>query len=152
MEKSQDLIIRPYCEADRPFLRTLYLASRRANWHWLTGDDWQLEDFDPLILGEEVWVAMAGEQRAGFAACSPVNNFLHSLFVSPQCQGTGVGSALLQTIQQRFTSTGSLKCMEKNHAARRFYLRHGWQTIAGGRTEEGNYILMHYPLPARPAG
>ncbi|ARU94651.1 GNAT family N-acetyltransferase [Tatumella citrea] len=144
MKKSASLIIRPYCEADRPFLRTLYLSSRRNNWHWLAGDGWKLEDFDPLILGEQVWVAMAEQQRAGFAAWSPVNNFLHSLFVSPQHQGTGVGSALLQQIQQQFTATGSLKCMLENRTAHHFYLQHGWQDIARGEGEEGPYILMHY--------
>ena len=144
MKKFTSLIIRPYCEADRPFLRTLYLSSRRSNWHWLASDDWQLEDFDPLILGEQVLVAMADQQRAGFTAWSPVNNFLHSLFVSPDYQGNGVGSALLQQIQQQFTATGSLKCMAKNHAAHQFYLQHGWLDIARGEAEEGPYILMHY--------
>ncbi|WP_046791712.1 GNAT family N-acetyltransferase [Tatumella morbirosei] len=145
MEKSPILIIRPYCEADRPFLRTLYLSSRRCNWHWLSGDDWQLEDFDPLILGEQVFVAMVDQQRAGFAAWSPVDNFLHSLFVSPDYHRVGVGSALLQQVQQQFTATGSLKCMAKNHAAHQFYLQHGWEDIACGEAEEGPYILMHYP-------
>lgn len=144
METFPNLIIRPYSEADRPFLRTLYLSSRRSHWHWLTGDDWQLEDFDSLILGEQVWVAITDQQRAGFAAWSPVNNFLHSLFVSPEHQRSGIGTALLQQVQQQFTATGSLKCMVENHAAHHFYLHHGWRDIARGEAEDGPYILMHY--------
>ncbi|EHU00214.1 GCN5 family N-acetyltransferase [Pantoea stewartii subsp. stewartii DC283] len=43
--------IRLFTEADRPFLRTLFLAARRHNWDWIANDDWQLEDFDQVILG-----------------------------------------------------------------------------------------------------
>lgn len=145
MGHSVPVIIGDYDEADRPFLRTLYLASRRANWHWLKGENWQLEDFDRLITGEKVRVAMAGEQRAGFSSCAAVDNFLHSLFVSPSCQGQGIGAALLQDACRQFTATGSLKCMAANQHARHFYRRHGWQEIATGCGEEGDYILMHYP-------
>lgn len=136
--------IRPFCEADRPFLRTLFLASRKANWHWLDSSDWQLEDFDRVILGEIVLVAEQDGYRAGFAAVLENDNFLHSLFVDPRFQGTGIGSALLEAVQKRFTSTGALKCLLANQPAQMFYQRHGWQTIAQGESEQGEYLLMHY--------
>lgn len=75
--------IRPFTEADRPFLRTLFLASRKANWTWLDDAEWQLEDFDRVTLGERVLVAEEDGHRVGFAAVLDNDNFLHSLFIDP---------------------------------------------------------------------
>lgn len=141
--------IRPFHEADRPFLRTLFLAARRENWHWLDGSAWQLEDLDGVIIGETVWVAEQQGKRVGFAAVLENDNFLHSLYVDPDCQRSGVGSALLQFVQSRFTSTGALKCLLHNRAAQQFYRHHGWQSVAQGESEQGSYLLMHYLLPGR---
>jgi GNAT superfamily N-acetyltransferase len=143
--------IRPFTEADRPFLRTLFLAVRRHNWRWLDGSEWQLEDFDGVILGETVLVAEADGQRVGFAGLLENDNFLHSLYVDPDWQGRGVGSALLKAAEARFTSTGALKCLQKNKAAQAFYLKHGWKMISQGEGEHGGYVLMHYPLASQYA-
>ncbi|ERK07480.1 GCN5-related N-acetyltransferase [Pantoea sp. AS-PWVM4] len=144
--------IRFFQEADRPFLRTLFLAARRCNWTWLKGDDWQLEDFDRVILGETVLVAELNGHRAGFAGVLDNDNFLHSLYVDPAFQGQGVGSALLKAVQARFTGTGALKCLLLNVPAQRFYLQHGWQKVAQGESDQGKYLLMHYPLATRTSG
>lgn len=143
--------IRPFNEADRPFLRTLFLAARRANWHWLDGSRWQLEDFDSVILGETVLVAEEEGHRVGFAGLLENDNFLHSLYIDPDWQGQGIGSALLADVQARFTSTGALKCLLKNEAAQAFYQKHGWQPVAQGESEQGEYLLMHFPLTQRRA-
>nr|WP_257469660.1 GNAT family N-acetyltransferase [Pantoea allii] len=134
-----------FTEADRPFLRTLFLAARRHNWNWIENDDWQLEDFDRIIPGETVLVAELDGHRAGFAGLMENDNFLHSLYVDPAFQGRGVGSALLDEVQSRFTSTGALKCLEMNKAAQTFYLQRGWKIISQVESEQGNYVLMHYP-------
>jgi GNAT superfamily N-acetyltransferase len=146
------LDIRLFEEADRPFLRTLFLAARRHNWTWLDGDDWALEDLDAVILGETVLVAFVEGHRAGFAGILPNDNFLHSLYVDPDFQGRGVGSALLEAVQRRFTSTGALKCLMLNKSALMFYLKHGWQHEATGESEQGKYVLMHFPLTGRASG
>jgi len=138
--------IRPFTEADRPFLRTLFLASRKANWHWLDESEWQLEDFDRATLGERILVAEDNGHRTGFAAVLPNDNFLHSLFVDPDWQGKGVGRLLLQAVQNDFTSTGALKCMKANTLAVAFYQHHGWEVVSDGESEHGEYWLMHYVL------
>ncbi|WP_343552847.1 GNAT family N-acetyltransferase [Pantoea sp.] len=144
--------IRLFEETDRPFLRTLYLAARRHNWTWLDGAHWQLEDFDAVILGETVFVAENDGHRMGFAAVLDNDNFLHSLYVDPATQGQGVGSALLTHVQSRFSSTGALKCLQENQAAQDFYLKHGWRREATGESEQGKYVLMHFPLARRASG
>lgn len=141
------MIIRPWHETDRPFLRTLYLHARRQSWRWLDGSDWQLEDFDAATRDETIWVADDDGHRAGFASVYANDNFLHNLFVDPDWQGRGVGSALLQKVQSEFTSTGSLKCLAQNERALAFYQRHGWHVEAEGESPEGKYLLLHYRLP-----
>ncbi|WP_039058650.1 GNAT family N-acetyltransferase [Enterobacter sp. Bisph1] len=138
------MIIRRFQESDRPFLRTLYLSARKASWHWLDSSDWRLEDFDADTLDETVWVAEENGHRLGFASVYDNDNFLHNLFVDPDCQGKGVGSALLKKVQSTFTSTGALKCLAQNKAAMAFYQRHGWHIEAQGVSPEGDYLLMHY--------
>ncbi|AUX95483.1 GNAT family N-acetyltransferase [Mixta gaviniae] len=136
--------IRPFTESDRPFLRTLFLASRKTNWSWLDSSAWQLEDFDQVVLGENVLVAEEDGHRLGFAAYLENDNFLHSLFIDPHYQGRGAGSALLKAVQARFTATGALKCLLANSRAQNFYLRHGWQIVSQGESEQGKYVLMHF--------
>lgn len=141
------MLIRPAADTDRPLLRTLFLNTRRVNWTWLAGKNWRLEDFDAVTLDEQIWVAEIDGQLAGFASVWTRENFLHNLFVSPDWQRHGVGSALLKKVQSALTDTGSLKCLVQNDHALRFYLRHGWQTTARGMSPDGEYWLMHYPVP-----
>jgi hypothetical protein len=59
------ILIRPWQESDRPFLRTLYLHARREAWPWLDASDWQLEDFDAATRDEVIWVAVAERPSPG---------------------------------------------------------------------------------------
>lgn len=140
------ILIRPWQESDRPFLRTLFLHARREAWAWLDSSAWQLEDFDAATLDEEIWVAEQDGHRLGFASVSTNDNFLHNLFVDPNYQSLGVGHVLLEHVQKTFTSTGSLKCLVKNERAVAFYQRHGWHIEATGDSPDGEYYLMHYRL------
>lgn len=136
--------VRPWDESDRPFLRTLFLRARRANWTWLSGEHWRLEDFDSVTLGEQIWVAESGGRRAGFASVLVNDHFLHNLFVDPDWQSKGVGSALLEQVHSTFTGTGALKCLQQNVSALRFYQRHGWYVEAQGSAPDGDYWLLHW--------
>ncbi|BET40258.1 GNAT family N-acetyltransferase [Atlantibacter hermannii] len=147
--KKTALTVRGWQASDRPFLRTLYLQARREAWPWLDGSQWQLEDFDAATLGETIWVAEQDGHRIGFASVLENDNFLHNLFVDPQYQGTGAGTALLETVQGRFTSTGALKCLVRNKPAVEFYRRHGWEIEATGESPEGEYYLMHWKKETR---
>lgn len=55
--------IRQYQESDRPFLRTLYLASRQAAFSWLDEERFRLEDFDRSTLGETILVAVLNQKE-----------------------------------------------------------------------------------------
>ncbi|ANI31240.1 GCN5 family acetyltransferase [Yersinia entomophaga] len=140
--------IREYQEADRPFLRTLYLASRQAAFSWINQENFRLEDFDKAVLGEKILVAVEDGNRLGFASVFREENFLHNLFVDPSSQGLGVGKLLLQAVQRELTATGVLKCLVRNQRALAFYQQNGWQKIATGKGEDGEYILMHWVKPS----
>ncbi|HDC4521421.1 TPA: GNAT family N-acetyltransferase [Enterobacter kobei] len=140
------IVIRPWQESDRPFLRTLYLHARRDAWPWLDDSGWHLEDFDTATRDEAIWVAEQDGHRLGFASVWTNDNFLHNLFVDPQSQSLGVGHLLLEHVQKTFTSTGALKCLVKNRRAIAFYQRHGWHIEATGDSPDGEYYLMHYRL------
>jgi len=142
------LNIRAFKESDRPVLQQIYLEARRHTWTWLDARAWQREDFDNVTQDESIWVAELAGRPIGFASVWVADNFLHHLFVSPQTQGHGVGSALLQHVQHKFTDTGSLKCLLENSHALTFYQRHGWHIEARGDSPDGQYALMLYPLPA----
>lgn len=139
--------IRPGHSSDRPFLRTLFLHARKISWPWADPTDWQLEDFDAATLDEQLWVAEIDGHRVGFASVWENDNFLHNLFVDPDWQGHGVGSALLKHVQKTFTHTGALKCLVQNEQALRFYHHHGWHTEARGISADGDYWLLHFRLP-----
>ncbi len=136
------LHIRPYEEADRPFLRTLYLASRKHTWTWLE-DDFQLEDFDRAVIGEKILVAERDGHLLGFASIFTQENFLHNLFIDPQYQGTGAGTALLHAAEETFTRQGSLKCLVKSENSVGFYLSKGWNIVSTGESPKGEYYLFH---------
>ncbi|WP_413739092.1 N-acetyltransferase family protein [Sodalis sp. RH21] len=138
------MIIRDYQEADRPFLRTLYLAARKEGWRWLDSRQWRLEDFDGAILDEKVLVAETEGHIAGFASLWLPDSFLHNLFVSPGKQRQGVASALLAACYPLCRGTMALKCLTENHDAQQFYLHHGWKIISSGMGEHGKYYLMHW--------
>ncbi|TGD86528.1 GNAT family N-acetyltransferase [Mycolicibacterium sp. CH28] len=62
---------------------------------------------------------------------------LSKIYVLPECHGSGVAAALIDTAVGRATTTGVrsmwLGVNQKNHRAQRFYAKHGF-TTAGTRT------------------
>ena len=61
------------------------------------------------------------------------------LWVLPEAQGTGIGSALLSHARQQRPGGLALWVFASNAPARRFYERRGWRAVRGtqGDNEEG---------------
>jgi GNAT superfamily N-acetyltransferase len=137
--------IRPYQEADRPFLRSLYLAARQAAFIWRDTRNYRLEDFDRSTIGEEIWVAEQDGKLLGFVSIYRAENFIHNLYVDPLLPPQGVGSALLHAAEQSFTAIGSLKCLVRNTKALAFYHKHGWQIVSPGFDGGEEYYLLYSP-------
>lgn len=90
------------------------------------------ETFDFIankVVGEqEVLVAERHGGIVGFLAMSH-GNFLEHMYVHPDSQGRGVGSALLMRAKQRMPDGFRLWLFQQNTQARRFYERHGLRAI-----------------------
>jgi ribosomal protein S18 acetylase RimI-like enzyme len=86
-----------------------------------------------ILSLEEVWVADLDGRVAGFAAIE--RDRLDHLYVHPEAQGRGIGTALLDHAKQRRPGGFELWVFQKNDGARRFYERHGLrvQALTDGR-------------------
>jgi putative acetyltransferase len=72
---------------------------------------------------EGMLVACSGEALVGFLLMS--DGHIDMLFMDPAASGRGGGACLLREAERR--GAKSLECFRGNHAARRFYERHGWR-------------------------
>jgi len=134
--------IRSFQNHDRAPLSELFLNTRKLSWPWLDSSKWELSDFEKYTENEMILVAEKDQEYLGFASIFLQENFLHHLFIAPNAQNQGVGTALLHAAEQLFTGTGYLKCLSENKQALSFYLGYGWEAISTGESEEGGYILM----------
>ena len=145
-----DLVLRPASTDDAAQLTELYLATRRAaepamppQLHsaasvlaFLTG----------TIVEKEVWVAERDE-IVGFATLAEA--FLDALYVGPDHQGFGIGTALLDLAKARRPDGFALWVFASNAPARGFYHRHGLveleHTDGSGNEERSPDVRMAWP-------
>ena len=75
----------------------------------------------------ETWVAEDDGHVIGFAQVIPYR--LENLYVDPDAQGRGVGTALLDHVKQACPNGFELWVFQENEGARRFYERHGCRLV-----------------------
>jgi GNAT superfamily N-acetyltransferase/chorismate mutase len=151
---SAELALRPATAADLPALAEIHLAARRSAGDafppgvhsddevrgWVSG--WDLTAYD-------VWLATLDGDVAGYARSTPT--WLDDLYVHPDHQGRGVGSALFGTVTARLPQGFCLWVFESNTPARAFYRRHGCleleRTDGSGNEERAPDIRVAWPGP-----
>jgi GNAT superfamily N-acetyltransferase len=92
-------------------------------------EDWLAEIRDSTVLVAEQDGVVAGFVIGGRSRDPDgEGGEIYSLYVAPVHWGHGLGSRLLAEAVRRLAPLGpmTLWVLEKNHAARRFYERHGW--------------------------
>ncbi|MVN77578.1 GNAT family N-acetyltransferase [Hymenobacter sp. HMF4947] len=145
MEKKQlPLLIVAQTAEHIPALRHLYLEARKKAFTWLPPERFQLQDFDVVTAQEQVGVALQANTPVGFISWWPPDNFIHSLFVNPALVRHGIGQALLQYCLQRIGRPTTLKCLQTNTPALRFYAAQGWRIVGSGEAEDGAFLLLAY--------
>lgn len=146
-----ELTLRPATTDDLPGIAELYQRVRAAS----------VPAMPPLVhtpaevvahvtgwdLGaREVWIAEA-ERLVGFMTLT--STWLESLYVAPDAQREGVGSALLEVATSTRPGGFALWVFESNQGARRFYRRHGLIELEGtdgsANEEQSPDIRMAWP-------
>lgn len=147
-----DLRIRRAVPADAEEITRVFLASRAAAMPYLPRlhtDEQTRSWIETAVLpGTTTWVAERGTPPAivGFASLSGDRSVLDHLYLHPDAQHEGVGSALLATVKEAAPDGLSLHVFQRNHAARRFYEHHGFRPgeLSDGSRNEENEPDMTY--------
>lgn len=111
--------------------------SSRAGVRCYSRADIELESFLALIEGEEIHVAVLHGAIIGFVSVWPADQFVHHLYVLPEYQRRGAGSALLRLCEETYGLPLSLKCDTCNEQAQRFYRTKGWLPVEKGFGADG---------------
>jgi GNAT superfamily N-acetyltransferase len=109
---------------------------------------------DHVLRHREVWVAGASSVD-GF--CAFGDDWVEHLYVRPDCHRRGLGTALLNQAKQDAASL-QLWVFQRNAAAIRFYLHHGFQVVqatdgSGNEEHEPDFRMRwHAEAGRRGAG
>ncbi len=104
-------------------------------------EEW--ERFAAELERGDVYVALEGERMVGAVRTKPQEKdlYIHQIAVDPARQGTGVGSWLLQRIDEVARARGlgglTLQTAEMAVANIRLYHRHGFEIVSRGPPDHG---------------
>lgn len=145
----QPFHIRPAEIQDADAIAAVHRASMREAMPWLPDLHTPEEDrawvAQVVLPHQEVWVAEAAGRIVGVASLD-ADDMLTQLYILPAHQGTGVGSALLETAKAARPGGLRLYAFQRNTRARRFYERCGFVAIAfgdGSGNEEGEPDVLY---------
>ena len=100
------------------------------------------ERFYESIAGEEQWVGVLGGEIVAVLSLFWPENFIHSLYVMPERQGRGIGTALLEAVGREARGDCELKCDQANLKAVAFYRRKGWREVGEGIADTGPWVRL----------
>jgi ribosomal protein S18 acetylase RimI-like enzyme len=136
---------------DAPAIADIHLAARAEYVVRLHTDD-ETRDWFASIVGDRPsawWVARQGGRAVGYMLID--DETLDHLYVRPEAQGCGVGSALLRQARSLSPRRVALVTFQRNASARAFYERRGFRPLrfTDGENEEGEPDV-HYVWEASP--
>lgn len=140
-------MIRTYRSNDRGRCAQIYQDRRTDTFTWVDSSRFSLADFERDTAGEKIWVFILGEVITGFASVFLDGSFLHHLYVDENCEGKGVGSSLMDFVEQNVEHPIFLKCLERNERALKFYLARGWVEDSRGETDLGSHLRLRFERP-----
>jgi ribosomal protein S18 acetylase RimI-like enzyme len=122
---------------DREFLFELFARTMRGvveqTWGW--NDGWQRAEFARRFRSYTVSVVESDARPIGglFLEHGPDAIFIHEIQLLPECQGRGIGTAVVQTVIEQATARGvpvELSVVPANQRAQRLYERLGFEVFA----------------------
>ncbi|WP_053332419.1 GNAT family N-acetyltransferase [Verrucomicrobium spinosum] len=142
--------IRPIRLEDEAALAQLLVTCREDAFHWRDAGSFALADFAIETAGERMWVAEGSDGSVwGFISIWEPDDFIHHLYVHPNCQRNGVGEELMRKVLAFKETTWRLKCPVANAPGLAFYEKHGWTVEDRGVDVGSDYFLMRSPAPGR---
>ncbi|EOG5373202.1 N-acetyltransferase [Cronobacter turicensis] len=130
-------MIRAQRPSDRKAILTLWLASTTAGHPFIQPDYWRASlpiVRDVYLPGAWTWVEEKDGVLRGFISVMH-ENFIGALFVAPDCEGQGIGTALLTQVQSQY-DTLNLEVYQKNTRAVNFYHARGFRIEESAWQEE----------------
>lgn len=123
------ICVRDYSIADREALLALWIQVFGETFAYLEEppppEDFATH-FDRVIAQtHRIWVAVRGEEIAGFLSAS--SDTVRNLYVATTWQRKGIGTELLETALRECPQLRTVKTLERNIAGRRFYESRGFQ-------------------------
>lgn len=142
--KNINVFVQPLCDKNELECAHIMTRAMRQAFFWTQIADVDLKSFRAFTEDEIVIVASIENQTVGFASIYEPNKFLHHLYVDPDFQRKGIGSALLTETYKIIGQNISLKCQVKNKLAREFYRANGWieDLDVGGKCELGEWLWI----------
>jgi ribosomal protein S18 acetylase RimI-like enzyme len=142
--------------ADADALAAIFTAARRHAMPWLPELHSEAEDRRYIaehVLGtSDVLVVRRPDGPVGFLALG--GDTVEHLYVRPDAQRGGIGTALLDSAKERRPAGLRLWVFQRNHVARAFYARHGFteveRTDGSGNEEREPDVLLAWA--GRPRG
>ena len=141
-ELAPDLVIRQAVPEDHPACAEVFLAAYRQAFPLHPAEYYVAERYFESITGEEQWVAVRAGQIIAVLSIYWPENFIHSLYVEPGVQNSGIGRRLLAVVLARAKGICELKCDKANKRAIAFYKRLGWYEVGEGTAETGPWIRL----------
>ncbi len=148
-----ELTLRPATRDDLAAVSEVHLAARAAavpTMPALVHTPEQVRAFHASLdlEGRVLWVAEAG---AVVAYAEVTGDWLDDLYVHPDHQGAGVGTALLEVVKSQRPDGFCLWVFASNEPARRFYARHGLVELetTDGRSNEEQAPDVRLAWPGR---
>jgi putative acetyltransferase len=145
--------IEPATAANAGALAATFGEARSAAMPWLPRLHTEAEDrryFEGVVRECEVLVVRRDGQAIAFIALK--DDTVEHLYVRPEAQRAGIGSALLQAAKSRSPSGLRLWTFQRNQGARAFYARHGFAELqltdgSGNEEREPDVLLAWTPPP-----
>lgn len=139
--------IRPADSSDLPQINHIFAQ-------WIRFADWDSSqtkkqaDFAAASEQEQVFVFCSDDQKVvGVISIWEPSSFIHHLYVDSQHKRTGIGTALLASLEGWLPKPWTLKCDKRNLSALGFYHSNGWRKRDEELDKEVTYWLLEYTRP-----
>ena len=130
-------MIRKWQSENTASLLSLWLESTTEAHPFIEASYWKENEAmvrDVYLPSAETWVWEQDGEPYGFISVMH-ENFIGALFVAPDCEGTGIGTALLTHVQSQY-DTLNLEVYQKNTRAVNFYHARGFRIEESAWQEE----------------